>query len=227
MAIDWGRYQRGDWRMQSGKSKRYINRQTGEEISRRQFDQHYGSAAAYGTIDKRAKYNAAQGKNLLRPARGRSSALKLTEAEKIVERSKRKVQKAEKLADKKINSEINKKRHALKRITLSNFKTGKISRNIELPVEYDAIVETIRSARDSKIVFGYFVGANLITDMGEDRTFTATRLRSISMGFTREEFDDMIDEAMGLTYARLVSLFVHLSLKIEVARSRNKWRKKK
>lgn len=224
MGINWATFDGSDWRRVPGKARRYINVKTGETISRRQFLQHYGKARPFGSLEKRAKYYASREEQLLRPARGRKSGLRLSEADKIVEVSKRKRIKKEKLADEKIARELKKKRKPPKKITISNFKKGKISRNIELPIDYNAIEQVRQEAEDSKIVFGYLVGANLITEEGEDRTFTACKLRSIRKKFTFVEYEAMIERCNEISYARLVSLFVHLSLGIEIARKRNKWK---
>ena len=210
--MKWGDFRATDWKRIPGGARRYVNAKTGDEISRRQYLQHYGGATAYGTLEKRAKHLSKTEKQLLRPARGRKSALRLSETEKIVEYNKRKVNKREAEADKKIARELSKKRRAPKKITIDNFKRGKISRNVVLPIEFEPIEAVRQEAEDSKLVFGYMVGANLITSEGEDRTFVAIKLRSISKKFTERDYQNLLDKANEISYAKLVSFFVHLYL---------------
>lgn len=225
MGIDWSAFEGGDWqRVRGDKARRYVNKKTGVVISRRQFLQHYGKAQAFGTLEKRAKYYSKSDKQLLRPARGRKSALRVIESEKTAIAARRRLERQEKAADKKIEKELKRKRRTPKKISVSNFKKGKISRNIELDVDYSEIERVRLEAKKSGIVFGYLVGANMITEMGEDRTFTTIKLRSISKSFKREEFDSMLETVQQMSYATLVSLFVHLSLSIDVARKRNNWK---
>lgn len=227
--IPWGKYERSDWRRVPGASRRYVNVHNPDvTISRRQFDEHYGAARAYGTYEKKAKHKAKEPEALLRPARGRTSARKLTPAEKEAELGRRRVAAKEAATVKRIERERGKQHKYPRTIDLRTFKKGKIHRTIELPVSFEAVEEVRAAAARSRIVFGYYVGANLIDDRSGDKiAFAAFGLRDIHMAFTRRDFDKLIKKAQEKTYAQLVSLWIHLTLKSAVAFDRNGWKGRK
>lgn len=224
--IPWGKYEREDWLRVPGGSRRYALRSNPDiTISRRQFDEHYGAVRAYGTYEKKAKHKAREPEALLRPARGRTSARKLSPAEKEIELGRRRVSAKEAATVKRIDRERGKAHKYPRSIDLRTFKKGKIHRTIELPVSLEA-VETVRAAAaKSRIVFGYYVGANMIDlRSGERISFAAFGLRDVHMAFTRRDFDELMKKVEEKTYAELISLWIHLTLKSAVAKDRNAWR---
>ena len=66
----------GTWKPLGGKSRKFRNLSTGEEISRRQFDRRYGSLSKGGftSYEKKAKATPAEIRKA-RPARGRRSTI--------------------------------------------------------------------------------------------------------------------------------------------------------
>lgn len=218
-----------DWQRVPGKSRRYRNVRTGEEISRRQFLQRYGGARAYGTLEKKAKINRQRfgEETLLRPARGRTKATQLTGAERQVEINRRKVIAREKAADEKIARAKAKTHRVPTKITLRNFHRSKISRMVELPISYEAIEQVRQAAAASGIVWGYIVGANILTDMGERRTFFSQKMQHIHKVYPRSKYDDMLATLANRAYKNIVSLFIMLYLLEAVAEKRNGWVKKR
>lgn len=227
MAIDWGKWSRADWTREPGSARKYKNKKTGEIISRHNYDVHYGSLKGLKGYRQKAQLNRRQNPEaILRPAPGRKKASALKGKEKREEIARRQREAKEAAAQRKIQSQWKRKYAVPKKIDLRNFRPGKISRVIELPIAYQPIEDVRQEAQRSGIVFAYMVGANLITEEGEERTIMESGLNHISVRFTKDRYADFIDRLMGISYAQLVSLFIHLSLKLEVARKRNKWKGK-
>lgn len=226
--IPWGKYDRADWRRSPGASRRYyLVSHPNTTISRRQYDEHYGAARPYGTYEKKAKLKSQEREAILRPARGRTSALKLKESEKEAEIGRRRVVSKDAATQKRIDRERSKAHKYPRSVDLRTFKKGKISRTIELPVMYAAVESVRAAAAKSRIVFGYYVGANMIDiKSGERISFAAFSLRDINMVFKPADFDKLIKKAQEKTYAELISLWIHIKLKSAVAIDRNGWKKK-
>jgi hypothetical protein len=217
-----------DWRRVPGKARRYKNAKTGEEISRRQFVQRFGKARSFGTLEKRARFNRQQNEAeaLLHPARGRKKATHLTGGEREAELGRRRVARKESAADKKIARIQAKRKSYPQTISIRSFKKGRLSREIELPIAYEPIEEVRQAAARSKIVWGYFVGVNLITTMGELRRYVPHGMQHINKVFKELSYQKMMEHAQSLSYATIVSLFIHLSLLEEIAQKRNGWKKR-
>lgn len=224
--IPWGKYDRNDWVRVPGALRRYALRSNPSiTISRRQFDEHYGAASAYGTYEKKAKAKSTEREALLRPARGRKSARKLSPEQQEVELNRRKVAAKESAIDKRVQRERNKAHKYPTRIDLRSFKKGSIYRVIELPVSHSAIESVRAAASKSRIVFGYYVGANMIDDRsGERISFAQFGLRDVHMAYTERDFQTLMDKAKEKSYAQLVSTWIHLKLKEDIA-IKNGWKK--
>jgi hypothetical protein len=195
------------------------------KISRRQYDQHYGAATAFGTYEKKAKFKSREREAILRPARGRKSALKLAPIEKEQEIQRRKIAQQESRTLKRVQTERQKQHRYPTKIDLRNFKHGRKYRTIELPVSYEAIENTRAAAEKSGLVFGYYVGANLISERdGERISIAQFGLRHIAMKYKLKDFDDLMSKVQEKSYANLISLWIHLTLKADVATKRNGWR---
>ena len=73
---------KGDWRSLGGSKREHVNVKTGQIISRRQYDQKFGSLAkaGYKTYESKAKTNLRKNPVLAKaqPARGRKSTLEST-----------------------------------------------------------------------------------------------------------------------------------------------------
>lgn len=224
--IPWGKYGRSDWVRVPGTQRRYALRTAPNiSISRRQFDEHYGAVSSFGTYERKAKAKASEPEALLRPARNRPSALKLSPAAREVELNRRKVAAKESSIDKRVARERNKQHKYPARIDIRSFKKGRIYRVIELRVSWEAI-ETVRvAAQRSRIVFGYYAGANMIDDRsGERIAFAQFALQDVHLPYTQEKFDALMTMAREKTYAQLISVWIHLKLKEDIA-VKNGWKK--
>lgn len=214
--VQWGKFTKSDWKPEGGKSRNFVNKKTGEVISRRQYDKHYGAIRAFGSYEEKAKHfkDIQGGAQLLKPARGRKSKIKaLGEERERAIQDRRKLQQ-QIAADRKIQRASRRHPKPPQRITRRSFKPNHRTRAYELPINYDAVVSTINAGRRSGLVFGYLVGVNLI-DMrdGSPRTYTYGTLRHINKAFTQGDYEKMLDEVSLFTYAVPVSLFVRFKLK--------------
>lgn len=212
--IPWTKYDRSDWRRVPGASRRYANvLNPNVTISRRQFDEHYGSAAEFGTYERKAKKNATSETQLLRPARGRTSALKIAPELKNAELNKRKVIKAESAHDKKVARLQSRHDRIPSSISLRNFGNKKAIRKFRTPVSREAI-ESIRAAGEkSRIVFGYWVGLEIVSER-DNRILTPTCFaqRDIREPFTEADFLKALQMAQVKNYATLTGMWIALHL---------------
>lgn len=212
--IPWGKYERSDWVRVPGGARNYALRSNPAiTISRRQYDQHYGSVLFHGTYEKKARVNAQSPLQLLRPARGRSSALKLKPSEKEAEIGKRKVIKQEKSQEKLVKKLSTQKISIPKTISLRNFKKRKQIRKFKTGADWRQI-ESIRAAGlKSRIIFGYWVGLEMVSERdGQRKDVSLFTQRDIHTPFTEEDLDAAMDMAEQKTYANLTGMWIALHL---------------
>lgn len=213
-AVAWSKYDRADWKRLPGKGRYYYNvNNPNAVITRRQFDEHYGAAAEFGSYERKAKKNSTKEEQLLRPARGRKSALKIAPELKNAELNKRKVIKAETAHDRKVQRLQAKHDRIPKSISLRNFGNKKAIRKFRTPVSREAI-ETIRAAGErSRIVFGYWVGLEIVSER-DNRVLTPTCFaqRDIREPFTEEDFLKALQMANVKNYATLTGMWIALHL---------------
>jgi hypothetical protein len=219
--IPWGKYDRSDWeRVPKGQAGFSATARTFRlkqrhdvVISRRQFDENYGSASFFGTYEKKAKRNESNALQLLRPARGRKSALKLSPVERESEIGKRKVIKQETQQEKLIRRLSNKKPRTPQKITLKNFQKNKLIRRIRTGVDVDEIERLRYEASKSKIVFGYWVGLEMVSERdGQMKTPSLFSQRDIQLPFTDLDMDNALDVALSKSYAELTGMFIAFHL---------------
>lgn len=218
--IPWGKYDRADWeRIPKGQpgysstARTYRLKQNHKiQTSRRQFDKHYGSAVQYGTYERKAKSQAGP-KQLLKPARGRTSALKLTPAEQEVEIGRRRVAKQETAQQRKVTALRSKSNRLPQTITLRNFAKGKQIRKFRTGVNRDEIENIRIAAEKSRLVFGYWVGLELISERDSQiKTPTLFSQRDIKMSFSESDFREALAKAQQLSYATLTGMWIALHL---------------
>lgn len=213
--IPWGKYDRADWERVPGGARRYRLKQRHDiTISRRQYDEHYGSAVQYGTYERKAKSQAGP-KQLLKPARGRTSALKLTPAEQEAEANRRKVAKQEAKTEKLANKELGRKTKPLKSINLKNFHKGHRWRKFRTGVSREEIEHIRALGQKSCIIFGYLVGLVIISDRdGQIKTpICFDKTEDIRTEFSDELYQKCLDRFINYTqYAQLVGMFIGLVL---------------
>ncbi len=221
MTIHWRDWARGDWKRAPGKARNYVNTKTGAQISRRQYDEHYGSAAAFRTYERKAAHKAAESEAPLRPARGRKSALKLPQKERERIALERREAVAQKKIDKAINRSQARKPRTPKSLTSKNFPTKRLGRAFELPIEYAEIEGFRQKAAAWGNARGYFVGANFIdTRTGDTGSFAMSQLRSMRKAFSEVDFDNLLRAIAAKDYIEAFSAFMYVALKIEYARRR-------
>lgn len=213
--LNWSKYDRSDFERIPG-SRNYRLKSGGTEISRRQFDQHYGRLQ--GTTIERARDDARErigAAQLLRPARGRKSGRKLSFDEREVEIARRQESAQAKRVKKKISTESARKSRLPKNLKKSHFKNDWIMRGYNLPLDQKAIDDARAMAQKSGIVFSYLVGVNLVDiRTGDERTMTySAGAILISDRFTMADFEQMMDAAYEKDYAVPVSAFIKFKLK--------------
>lgn len=194
-SFPYAKFDRTDWVRVPGKARQYRNILNNTIISRRQFDEHYGAVAAYGTNEKKAKYKAREPEALLRPARGRKSALKKSTEEKIRELGIRRIKKEENDADKLVEKFRTKKIRAPHTFTLKNFRRGTSSRRFAVPPSQPEI-ETIRQgAAKSRIIFSYLVGLMFVDAHGKLKAVSQFSARDIETPYSARDFEQALDIA--------------------------------
>lgn len=186
----------------SGKSERFINLITKQEVSRRTRD-----AAVRGiTNEKLAIANRAinEAEQLARPARGRSSVRKLAPVIKagiVKARKEQKVEKVKlkeetkrvKLVERKIERAKVKKVRTPK-ITKRLLKPGKISRTVDFdgPDKLDEILEQVREVDE---IFAYYLGFDAVHEKSGNRVdITLYRREERDNEITGEEFAEAVDD---------------------------------
>lgn len=186
----------------SGKTERFVNLITKQEVSRRTRD-----AAVRGiTNEKLAIANRIinEEEQLARPARGRTSARKLAPAIKsgvVHARKEQKVQKVaqkesakkERAVDRKIERAKVKKVRTPK-ISKRLLKAGKISRTVDFddPEKLDEILEQVR---DTPEIFAYYLGFDAVHEKSGNRVdITLFRREEASNVITSEDFEEAVDE---------------------------------
>ncbi len=207
-----------DWRRLPGSARQYINNKTGEVLSRRQYDEKIGRLHQAGikTNEAQARRNAAtQGEaQLLKPARGRKSALKLGSDARLAEIQQRAEKKVQAEIRKRIAREQTKKTQVPEKLTLRNFKKGKKGRFFYVPLEFDAIRDFIETASDYPGAFGYTVGFTFV-DSRKGTTGQATlfSLRAFNVDFDEDDFDEMEDFIDERSYIEAAKAMVYIALK--------------
>lgn len=219
--VAWGKYSRSDWeRVPKGQPGYSATARTfrlksdhGVIIPRRQYDKHYGSAAAFGTYERKAKKAAGTREQLLRPARGRKSALKLTPEEQEKEIGRRKVAQAEAKQQKLIRKQQSKRVRLPKSITLRNFPHGTQIRRFRTNISHEEI-ETLRIAgQNSRVILGYWVGLEMVSERdGKVIHIALFGMRDKKLSFTEDDFKHALDVAGQRSYAVLTGMWIAFHL---------------
>ena len=216
------------WRRLPGSARQYQNIKSGEIISRREYSKRTSAnIKLHGSFEKLAAFNAKTNRaaQLLKPAKGRSSAVKLAPELKRAEIQKREAEITEHRAHKKIQRALQRHPRTPKRVTVSSFKRHHISRGYDLPISYSAIEEAREVAARSGIVFAYYVGGTIIDNRsGEVMTPTYIASRYIKSKFKADEYHDMIEWLMSKSYATLVGLWIRFRMDTTIAQKKNGWR---
>lgn len=217
----WGKYDKSDFQPvpkgEAGHSKsarRYrlkINHKI--IIARRQYDEHYGSAAQAGTYERKAQKFAGTEDQLLRPARGRKSARKLSPEEKIKEINERRLSQAETRIRKKVSSLQSKHFRIPSSITLRNFGKRKQIRKWRTEISEDQIEHMRQLGQQSRIVLSYWVGLEIVSERdGRVLSPTLFMARDIKLPFTDEDMITALDKASTKQYAILTGMWIAMHL---------------
>ena len=224
-----------EWKRLPGKTKRrYQNIKTGEIISRRYFDEHYGRLAKQGlkTNEEQAKVNKFREgiEQLAKPARGRT-IIKENDAEirkQILEA--RKELEEQKNKEKLLIKKQNKKPRTPSKITLKNFKPGTEGRVFRVHFDFDDISNFINVGKAYQGIFAYGVGIEFFNELkGNVGAATLFKHRHITVPFTQADFDYMRDWISNRnSNGTLIPLFafVRLELKKEYYEKLGKRKKK-
>lgn len=232
--------QKEDYVFLGGKSRRYKNVVTGETISRRQYDKLRGI-----NYEKKARFSRARNWELaeLRPARGRTSALKATglERELIAEarreaRRKKELQRKEEILlrklERKAKSQQN-KRVKQKTIRPQLLKRGAMGARISFD-SYEGYLRALDQMKKMKVtvngkrmdgVFAYGVGVIGYDDREPTKQLGATLFRLRSPHYAKPISEEELYEATKnfqdeKPYFVFRHWFIHVAYSIEYARKR-------
>ena len=201
-----------EWKRTTG--RKFQNKKTGEIITRRQYDKQRDIK-----FEEKAAKNKAKNfyEQILRPARGRKSALKLAPEQKKIEAHKRE----ENLKDKLIEKDLLKStKHSKipKTINKRSFKAGYKGRRFLVDFSADAVNELLSVARKYKGALGYTVAVVFVDERtGKQGAFELGGLRAFDMSFTDDDFLDAIDQIRyKKSYIIAKKFSVYIALKYEV-----------
>ena len=212
------------WVRLSGAARNYQNTETGEVLSRRQYDQRFGRLAKAGikSNEEQASKNREQNleAQLARPARGRESVRKYGEETQraIIEGRKQfaKQKQETEAMQKKIRAMKARANRAPKKVSDRLLQAGRIGKRFDVPLNYEAIRDVIESAKGSHVV-AYGVGLNGIDSRtGAEISYWYRRSRfggmmDIGTSFTHADYAAMMEQANEKGYFVPVSAFVHLA----------------
>lgn len=218
-----------------GKTRRYLNLDTGEEISRRQYLKETKNTSFEEIAANNRARNPLQA--ALRPARGRKSALKDDAREMIaqarIEADRRRRELDEERRQKRrieleIQRAVNKKVRR-KKVTKALLPAGKMG--VRLPFgEYSDYLAMLKEARAIGVVFAYSLGAVMRDEeTAQERDATLYPLMSIKDTVDEEDLKDTTAEfieskSYGLVFAHW---FIHLAYSKQYALEKAKRAKRK
>jgi hypothetical protein len=203
-----------------GRSERFINEATGEEISRRKYD-----TIRRGLSNEQLRdINRAQNPeiSLARPARGRTSAIKLApeiradiaaarrEAEEQRKQREKQIKETAKL-QRKIESAKNKKVRR-KKVRKQLLKPGQMGSRIAFN-DYDEYTEALDEARKTGVVFAYGLGWHGIDERtGRTLDVTVFTLTSVRTTYDEDEFETAFEESQeSKSYMIFLNYFMHIA----------------
>lgn len=214
-----------------GSARRYLDTLTGNEVSRRTYQQYMRAGT---TNEQLAEINRSQNPLLsaARPAKGRKSALNLSEAERnliaqarIEDRLRRAEIAAQTKEQKRIEKELakrgKKKQIKRRRITGALLKPGKKGRRV--PFEsYEDYLEMFKDAKRGGIVLFYGLGMEGYHETtGKPLDITVFTMRTLSKPVSEQEFNDRMEENLEeYSYFVFQNYWMHLAFSEEYAAKR-------
>ncbi len=210
-----------------GKANQYIDLETGEILSRRQYDKRYGKLAKEGftSYEQKAKANKQKDelKQLERPARKRTSILKVEPELRKEIAQKRQEQRELTRIQKAINRANHKKVRVPQKVSISNFKPGKMGRQFRMPLDPATIRDFIETSRKYSGAAGYLFGVEFLDiRSGQTGAASLTGLRDFSVPFDAGDWEDIENWFEEHSYAEPLFAFVYIALKPAVYEKRKK-----
>lgn len=232
--IDMTTFDIRDWVRVPGSARRFKNQKTGVEVSRHQFDKmRFGL-----THRQKAKkaFLADPKTAVLRPAKGRKSALKApTDLKEAIatarldkkEEAKRikEEEKTLKALNKKIESALNKKVPESK-ITKQSLKTGHMG--VRKPFkDYQDFLRLLNDARKLGVIFSYSLGWRGVSERpesaGEYLDVSVFTQQHISKTISEDDFNTEFQVSfLEKSYMSFKNFFMHFAFKKEYAQERIK-----
>lgn len=190
------------YRPLGGKSRRYLEIESGQEISRREYLKRTRGTSFEKIRDENLRKDPLA--SVLRPARGRKSAQKAEEKaliaqmrleEKREKELRDKIEKERKRVERQIKKVVGKK-VSRKKISKRLLKPGRLGARIVFN-SYDEYLEALREMRalGENVVWGYGVGVVIANEeTGEERDATLWTLQGIGETIGEEELWDVTTE---------------------------------
>lgn len=213
-----------------GKTRRYLNEITGEEISRRQYDKLVNPAITY---EKKAAHNKVLNAKaaILRPARGRKSYVNAPDwvKEEIAE-SRIEAEKSRKQKEQEIKK-AHKAERDTTRLTGKAVKVKKVRKHLipknrigwRLPFNnYSELKTMVQDAKATGVIFAYALGfVGVDSRIGVLRPVMLAGFKSINNLVSEDEFYEMMDDAIAqYTYMKLAYYFVQFAIDKKFVKSR-------
>ncbi len=204
-------------RLPGEKTRQYMNTDTGEILSRRQYDKLHGRLAQAGLASNEAQARANlrrdEAEQLLRPARGRTSAQKTQALEREIVKSARLEQAHEKKAHAAVEREARRKARVPKKITARNFKPGRKGRAFRVPYDPESIEAFVREAANYKGALGYTVGIEFVDSRtGKVGAATVLPARFMDEDFTEDDWQEVEDYEQERSYMDPTFAVVYIAL---------------
>lgn len=226
------------WKLLPG-AKRAVNIETGENISRRQYDKIRRGTDL--SNEKLAQLNRVTNPQLseLRPARGRKSALKASPTEQALiaearqeDRQRRKELAAEekkrKADERELARRLNRPKRKLRKVTAGLLKPGHKAARIPFDTYEEYLQLFDQAKRGGKVIF-YGLGVQgHHENTGAELDITVFTMRTLDRPVSEDDFDGaMFDVLENYAYFVFENYWMHLAFKREVYEARAKFKKEK
>lgn len=216
------------WEYLGGKTRRYRNIATGQEISRRQYDQMF-SPLSY---EKKAAHNKKINpeKAILRPARGRKSYVRSDEwaqkeiaAQRLAALEKKKKEAEAQKRARDIQRRSDRKAHKkikVRKVSKRYLPKGKIGWRLPFKT-YDEYLTLLADAKATGVIHIYglgFVGVDMRS--AEERAITVYTMRSTSITEDEDDFNEAMETSIGeYSYLQFMHYFIFFGIDKEYVRA--------
>lgn len=222
-------FKKSRYKALGGKSRRYLDTETGATISRRT----YQKLSEGLSFEEKAATNFARDAKaaILRPAKGRQSQrkavgleremvaeMRLEERERITRAKtlEKETRKIERTIQRKINRKVKQKK-----VTKQLLKAGSYGARISF-VDYEGYLKAQREAVATGVIIAYSLGlVGVDENTGQDRGITVFPLRFVTDVIDRDTFDEEMTAAIErYSYFMVSHYFMHLAYKKDFARGK-------